>query len=170
MFATFLQQAALVILILGQLTLGESVPKKYGGRYVTLGENGIGGTYLGWGTDLSDPDIAQLAKDAMLDARAVANEAGKSPPSTLAIYINPRGDLILAGSGGAGPGAPRRDAEVNVLANCAEQGLSFHGGKIISWNFQFKYFIQACENCRIILMDHGHIQDTYLSFQQYNGL
>ncbi|KAG4427626.1 hypothetical protein IFR05_016891 [Cadophora sp. M221] len=119
MFATFSQQAALVILLLGQLTLGALPAKQYDGRYVTLSDNGVGGTYPGAGVSITDPEIAQLVKDAMLDARAIAREAGKTEDKTLAVYINPQGDLILGGSGAS----TGKDAEANILAICTEQGL-----------------------------------------------
>jgi hypothetical protein len=163
MFATFLQQAALVTLLLGQLTLGAVPAKQYDGRYVTLSDNGIGGTYPGAGVSITNPEIAQLAKDAMLDARAVAREARKPEPKTLAVYINPQGDLILGGSGGG----TSRDAEANILAICAEQGLPFEGGRIVSWNFTFKYFIPACADCQVILLAHGEIKDMIEDFRQY---
>jgi len=165
MFATFLQQATLVILLLGQLTLGALPAKQYEGRYVTLSDNGVGGVYPGAGTSLENSEIAQLAKDAMLDARAVAREAGKSDVNTLAVYINPEGDLILAGSGAS----TGKDAEANVLALCTEQGLPFEGGRIVSWNFTYKYFIRACADCSVILATYGNIEDMFRDFRQYDG-
>ncbi|KAG4427096.1 hypothetical protein IFR05_017421, partial [Cadophora sp. M221] len=99
MFTTFLPRALLVILLLGQLTLGALPAKQYNGRYVVLSDNGVGGTYPGAGADITNDEIAQLAQDAMLEARSIARAAGKPEPRTFAVYINPQGDLILGGSG-----------------------------------------------------------------------
>jgi len=169
MFATFLQPAALVILLLSQLALGALPAKEYNGRYVVRLDAGIGGYYPGAGAGLENSEIAQLAKDAMLDARAIARETSISVPKTLAVYINPQGDLVLAGSGGQAPGAGRTDAEKNLLNICTQQGIPFSGGKIVSWNFDYKYFIRACADCMVILQTHGGIVDMFEEFEEFRG-
>jgi hypothetical protein len=164
MFAFFMQQACLVILLLGQLAQAALPTPGYDNdQWVIAATDGIGGIYRKAGDSLDNDDIAQLAKAATIQARQIARDAGKTEVLSFAVYINAESDLVL-GASGASTG---KHAEFVVQAICNREKIPFEGGKIVTWNFTNKKFIEACVKCRPLLANNGSIEDMYRDFGIY---
>ena len=124
------------------------------------------GVYQGAGRGIKSREVVQLIVEAGLEGRALARARGLPVPETFAVYLNTQGDLVISSSG-AGTGL---HAEDNVQATCLQQGIPFQGGRIVNYNFENRYFIPSCDECKIILEEHGPIRDMTDCFVEHISL